>query len=63
MQHVKQTALIKPCALAFLLKTVAKTIYFCFIRQLFFGRRFQHSKKTVSVALQFNPAALPMGVG
>ena len=46
----------------FLLKTVATTIYF-FIRQLFFGRGSQRLKKTVSLALQFNPAALSMGVG
>ena len=37
-------------------KTVATTIYFFFIRQLFFGRGSQLLKKTVSVAL-------PMGVG
>ena len=28
-----------------------------------FGREAQHLKKTVSIALQFNPAALSMGVG
>jgi len=40
------------------------TIYFFFILQLFFGRGSQRLQKTVSVALQFNPAAAPsMGVG